>query len=275
MLIKLRFRIPEVLFGILLTVAIFATGAVFWSSPNSSTPTQTQSSTQAGERSTGNKQEIVWWQDPVAVFTLGLVFIGLLQAGIFYGQMRLIRKSLGPAEKAADAANLNAQAVIDAERARLFVVIKIENITKGINDASRVPEASDPEDRTAYAIQLKYALKNYGKTPAIIQDMGHRAIIASRLPPDIRGSSELVLDMPEPIIGENEESQALFILDLPRLTAGLARRLVQAETTFWFFGFVIYDDTFGWQRTIEFVWRYDATSGRFRMHSHNETEKKK
>src|ERR1700737_5349974 len=103
MLIKLRFRFPDVLFGVLLAVAIFAMGAMFWSSPNSSAPTQTQTDTKSSERGPGNKQEIAWWQDPVAVFTLGLVFIGLVQAGIFYGQMRLIRKSLRPAEQAAKA----------------------------------------------------------------------------------------------------------------------------------------------------------------------------
>src|ERR1700742_2098065 len=128
MLIKLRFRFSEVLLGVLLAVAIFAMGALFWSSPNSSSPTQAQSSTQLGERSDGNKPETAWWQDPVAVFTLGLVFIGLLQAAIFYWQMRLISKSLGPAKEAADAAKLNAQAVMDAEGAHIYPVIKKSNV---------------------------------------------------------------------------------------------------------------------------------------------------
>jgi hypothetical protein len=119
MLIKLRFRFPDVLFGVLLAVAIFAMGAVFWSSPNSSTPTQTQTDTKSGERNPG-KQEIAWWQDPVAVFTLGLVFIGLVQAGIFYGQMRLIRRSLAPAEQAARAAQAAAEHIPTIERAYMF-----------------------------------------------------------------------------------------------------------------------------------------------------------
>src|SRR5262245_17504371 len=45
-----------------------------------------------------------------------LLLVGVGQVGLFVWQLRLIRKSLGPAEQAARAAAANAQAMIDNER---------------------------------------------------------------------------------------------------------------------------------------------------------------
>lgn len=59
--------------------------------------------------------------DPGVTFvSLLLVVVGGVQIAVFLQQLRLIRESLGPAKEAADAAKLNAQAVIDAERAYIF-----------------------------------------------------------------------------------------------------------------------------------------------------------
>jgi hypothetical protein len=54
--------------------------------------------------------------DAAGFFTFILFLVGIAQAGLFVWQLRLIRKSLGPAEEAARAATANAQAMIDNER---------------------------------------------------------------------------------------------------------------------------------------------------------------
>jgi hypothetical protein len=53
------------------------------------------------------RQQEGWWESarkPIAVFTFLLVTVGAVQVGFFYRQLDLIRKSLGPAEQAANAA---------------------------------------------------------------------------------------------------------------------------------------------------------------------------
>src|ERR1700733_13945656 len=103
MLIRLRFRFSEVFFGMLLAGTMFALGTAFWSqAPHNSELTQQPSTNPATNSSQQNKQEIRWWQDATAVFTLGLVLVGIFQAGLFYFQLRLIRESLVDAKVSAD-----------------------------------------------------------------------------------------------------------------------------------------------------------------------------
>ena len=62
--------------------------------------------------------KFVGWltHDAAGFFTFVLFLVGIAQAGLFVWQLRLIRKSLGPAEEAARAATTTAQAMIDNER---------------------------------------------------------------------------------------------------------------------------------------------------------------
>jgi hypothetical protein len=108
MLIKLRLRFPEVFFGALLAVALFALGATFWSSQYSGQTTQTQSAKErAEEKSTGQPNEGLWhWltHDAGGFFTAWLVIVGGGQLALFYVQLKLIRESLVDTKEAADAA---------------------------------------------------------------------------------------------------------------------------------------------------------------------------
>jgi hypothetical protein len=115
MLIKLRFRFPDVFFGALLAVAIFALGAAFWSAQNPSQPTQPQSTANGtNEKNQRQQHEGLWdWitHDAAGFFTLWLVGGG--QLALFYVQLRIIRKSLDDAKIAADAAKDAANAAKD------------------------------------------------------------------------------------------------------------------------------------------------------------------
>lgn len=193
-------------------------------------------------------------------------------------QIRVAVRSARAAEKAADAAKLNAQAVIDAERAQIFIDIGEDDVTMAIHDASLGPR-SDPrlplDEQIQQLFSISYSLKNYGKTPAAIQEMGHRVAIQPELP-SIRRDSERVIDMPDQILaGGSKTKPPLRILDTPPLTADLARAIIDKNNRFLFFGYVVYEDIFRVERTIEFIWHYDAAGRRFRMLSHTETEKKR
>jgi hypothetical protein len=216
------------------------------------------------------------WKDASGFFTSCLVVIGGLQAFLFLYQLKLIRDSLDEAraastiaKSAAIAANLNAQAVVDAERARLFVVINVENVIQMIQMVAQVPE---PDDGTEYGLRLSYSLKNYGRTPALIQEVSHGAIFAPDLP--VLREYDAVLDLPTQILGEKEISQPLNV-DMPRLTGSIARAIDNCENRFWFYGCVVYDDSFGWSRTLNFIFNYDTVSRQFSWYDHSETERRR
>lgn len=89
--------------------------------------------------------------DAAGFFTFILFLVGIAQAGLFVWQLRLIRKSLGPAEEAARAATANAQAMIDNERPWIGVdTVWSEKLVSGA------------------IIQKAFVrIKNTGKTPAL------------------------------------------------------------------------------------------------------------
>jgi hypothetical protein len=267
MLIKLRFRFPEVLFGVLLAVAIFATGALFWSSPNYTAPTQTQIDTKSGERGPASKQEIAWWQDPVAVFTLGLVFIGLIQAGIFYGQMRLIGKSLKPAEQAAKAAQAAAEHIPRVERAYLFVTIKAENFGVILSEYVKMTD-DNLNERIESSLAVDFSIENQGKTPAIIKGVSAQMFHYRELPDDEPGYGA-PLDLPKNrYLGAGKEIDPNIMVPMLAPTYRTVGSLMRAESALWFYGRVTYDDIFGDSHEHRFCWRY--SSGYFLPYYRNE-----
>jgi hypothetical protein len=256
MLIKLRFRFPEVFFGGLLAVAIFAMGALFWSSPNSSGPTQPQTDAKSGERGPGNKQEIAWWQDPVAVFTLGLVFIGLVQAGIFYGQMRLIRKSLAPAEQAAKAAQAAAEYIPIVEGAHIYVVIKKDEIFEHLQFVGK--GAVDPD----FVLTIQIALSNFGKTAAFIERFTARLSYAS-VAGRVLGFEAHI--QPNTIIGAGDETEPPLRVSAPHLSSTDAQEIWRAAAYLILDGTLVYRDIWGGEWVVRFDGRTDNDSGRFRL----------
>jgi hypothetical protein len=216
-----------------------------------------------------------WWQKffceakvtdvALAFFTYCLIVVGGFQARYLYN-------TVAATKEAADAAALNAQAVINSERAHIFIDIDVENITREIPHANLVTKP-EFEDHMITALRLSYTLKNYGKTPAIIRDIKHSTFVARNL----LGVHEYesVVDLPAHILGAKETSSPISVIDLPRLTVREARSIRGAESTFWFRGIIVYDDTFGWRRTLKFIWHYGADSNGFRIFEYKEKEERR
>ncbi len=202
----------------------------------------------------------------LALFTFFLIIVGIVQ-GIF---LRLTNRGT---QKAAEAAALNARAVINAERAQLFISIENENIVSIISTAATAPVPQHMEDGQIPALRLSYAFKNFGKTPAIIRDMKHGVLVA----PDLLRVREYesVVDLPAHVLGAGEKTSSIDVIDLPRLTVRDARSISGAESTFWFYGTLIYDDTFGWRRTLKFICHYGADSNGLRIFEYRETEERR
>lgn len=150
MLIKTKFRIPDVFLGMMLAIALFVLGVLF-ASPYSGQPTQEDGGTKATQTNANRKPDKFSWnwfaEDPVGFFTLCLVAVGLFQVGLFYVQLHLIRKGLTPAQQAADAAKAASVHIPTVERAY---------VSGGAMRLMAKPE------------EFRCAINNYGKTPAFI-----------------------------------------------------------------------------------------------------------
>jgi hypothetical protein len=164
MLIKARFYFPEVLFGILLAVAIFAMGMTVQSSRQPPSKEQSSASQQQTEKKSGDdsKEAQSLWvpTDSVGLYTLVLcVFTGILASvSIFQGVMLL--RSDKTARIAAEAAKKSADAVVSAELP--ILILHFVNLTApGI--ASISPKVPLPEK-----FKPIISFENYGRGPAQI-----------------------------------------------------------------------------------------------------------
>jgi hypothetical protein len=272
MKIKATAYVPEIFFGALLAVAVFAMGGVFWSS--GSQPTANKPATKSEEKSGGTQQDEALWHwvshDASGFFTLVLAIIGGFQLGLFVWQLRLIRKSLDEAKvageaakKSAEAAALNAQAVINAERARIFISIRpLEtNVVPGILQARAKGDGT-------LALRISYVFKNHGKTPAIVRGINHSWAVRFDQP---RGwNLEPVVDLPVHMIGAGATSPAIKVY--PVIEHSAAHQIANFESTFWFKTEMIYDDTFERNRVVWFIWHYGAECPTFSLFNHGEAK---
>lgn len=280
----MRFRTTEVLFGMLLAVALFAMGMLF-SSQYPRPPTQTNSAEKTDGDATKKDPPKPFWQtaatDPVAAFTLGLLIVGVFQAGFFFVQLKLIRESLGPAEQAAkaaaegaEAAKLNAQAVVDADRARIFVMVD-QDTTDSIRLAAQYVNSPEMDSGTiSSGIGLFFGFKNYGKTPAIIKEMSAQVILAPELPKEREYIVRVPLPLDHIIAADQRTDPQTLVASLDhQITVGVAKDIQAMRNALWFYGYISYDDTFGWGRELRFIFNYDGgTGGRFRLYSYREIQ---
>jgi hypothetical protein len=249
-----------------------------WQSPRPHSSVQQQHSAQK-ESTTGNHAvseganpeealaRYTWW---LVVFT-GILSVATIGLGVATVGLYLTgEKQIGVAKQSADAANLNAQAVIESERARLYAIIDLQTIE---NEVKRVVAPRHPplaDDIRLENLAIEYSFRNYGKTPAFILEIGHGTAVTENVPKGRR----YVLLVPLPIeyvVGAGEKTARIRNVNIPSMTVGTARAIQSSDATFWFHGYVEYDDTFQWRRRFEFVWHYSGVSEGFRLFSYKET----
>jgi hypothetical protein len=201
----------------------------------------------------------------VATIGLGAATVGLYLTG---------EKQIGVAKQSADAANLNAQAVIESERGRLYAIIDLQTIE---NEVKRVVAPRHPplaDDIRLENLAIEYSFRNYGKTPAFILEVGHGTAVTKGEP---KGRTYALL-VPLPIdyvVGAGEKTVPIRNVAMPSMSVATAKAIRDLDATFWFHGYVEYDDTFGWRRKFEFVWHYSAVSEGLRLFSYRETAEKR
>ncbi|MGJ4935073.1 hypothetical protein [Bradyrhizobium sp. HKCCYLRH3083] len=248
-----RFRIPEIILGAYLTIAVLAIGFAFGSLPHSG---------QVAEQRATELRE-AWWHDATAVFTLGLVIVGLAQAILFYVQLQFIRESLGPAKEAADAAKdaasaakLNAQVVIDGQRAHLFVKVVRHDVVETIQASNRGRHDASIEAIVMQAPILAYTFTNAGKTPAILEEVMHSVMLEKTEKHTIQ------YEMPEraiEVLGEGQRSDQIAVtFDARQFCVRDAIALGDHDLMLFFYSAATYRDIHNRQHKIRHDFLYSA-----------------
>ncbi len=215
--------------------------------------------------------------EQLARFAYGLFLVAIAQLLLFGVQLWFIRASFRDAKKAAEAAKLNAEAVIDAERARILPSIE-QDTADAIRSAAKYANSPEKDGITLESsVGLFYGLKNYAKTPAIIRELGHQLVLAPELAKEREHSPKNPLPI-EHILGPGEQTpRGTLVCSLDRkITVGEAKEILALKNTLWFYGYVAYDDTFGFGRELRYIFHYDgSTGGRFRLHSFEEFQRQR
>lgn len=206
-------------------------------------------------------------KDAGGFFTFVLVIVGGLQLLLFWYQLGLIRESLDPAKEAADAAKLNAQAVMDAEGAHLYPVIKRTNVSN--HDVFFEPimyGKSRPDTDAVLTPTVAYRFKNYGKTPAILQSIMHN-IAFFEAPSKMRLLHSTDISALE-IIGANEESADIEFEMLDTFNMGMAKSVMRRRGELMFFGEAVFTDFF--DRQFRCTWEFHGNAGGFKLTRHEQ-----
>jgi hypothetical protein len=206
-----------------------------------------------------------WWltsfTGAVAFFTLALV--GATGA-LWYAGERQIRvmgraarqqyeamtESNGAARFAAEAADLSARALIAAERPHIF----IKAIWPSIRDGAKAPLR---DGQIANVVMLKCALQNYGRTPAIVQDLAAQLRLSRDKP---AGTLSTIPELPI-ILARDADHQ----FDIPWgdgtvvFNDDTIRALEGGQKHIWLHFSFVYMDVFGRRHETPGCWKYNFT----------------
>ena len=171
----------------------------------------------------------------------------------------------GSTRIAADAANLNAEAVISAERAYVFVEIERQYVMDIIRQIAGTHQPP-------FKISIEYCFTNEGRTPAIIRAISYGAIVAENLP-RVREYSQ-VLHLPTHLLGAGKSTKPLEYNEFG-MTTTMADSIIDLKATFWFYGNIVYDDMFRRQKTLDFVFHASGVSEGFTLYRYDETDEKR
>jgi hypothetical protein len=244
-----KYRLPEVFLGCLLTLAVFSVGMLLT----------------AGTWLT---------KDAAGFFTFALVIVGVLQAALFFVQLRLIRQSLTDAKTAADAATegaaaarLNAEAVMAAEGAHLYPIIKADNL-KAVFQGGIWYENSGADSDNVPTPEVIFRFKNYGKTPAVLESVMH-GIEFFETPSTLRTMHAEERNIIE-VLGAGEETADFTIEMLGTFNRGMAKSVREYRGELLFFGEAVFKDFFN--RHFRCIWESDGRTDGFRLVRHEQYE---
>jgi hypothetical protein len=255
---------PEMTIGFLVAT-LFWFGVVGWETSYSPTEKQKEECYDAAKKTGFKADECkTFWErttsDPIALFNLVLAFstVGLWVATI--SLYRAGERQIAVARESAEAAKLNAEALISAERAQLFVIVQGNNLFEALRGAMFYRETESMRDSRIPAATLEFTIKNTGRTAAIMQDVSYQIIQA-----DV-GTTLWQYSYQDTIVNavieggkETSPSTTCAMESAWTLVDGMAA--LDGDRPVYFYGFITFRDTF--KREYQYFWRYEYRGRRF------------
>ena len=168
-----------------------------------------------------------------------------------------IKDQLAIARKASEAAQKSAEAAVATERARLYADVIEHNFLECILDAranENTPQVDDKPIVAAKTPMARIKFKNYGKTPAIVIEVGLAVICTEG--PLMPTPVYHVKVVTENIIGPNQTTETFTEMITGQvMTFGQAKKVKDGNGSIWVAGYASYHDVFGEQRMHRFFQR--------------------
>jgi len=166
-------------------------------------------------------------------------------------------ESLRISQEAADAARKTADAGIEAQRSRFHIVLLEHNFHQFAPNAGlNAPDASP--DFPIFAADVRYAFKNYGKTPGLVLEVSH-GIVLSPEPPVARLHDHREHFLREVVVAEGDKTDIQVLIG-EVLSLGEVRLLASGGAFLWFYAQIGYRDVFGVNHTDGFMYRFPGVS---------------
>jgi len=187
----------------------------------------------------------------LATVGLGIATVGLYATG---------EKQIGVALKAANAAELNAEALISAERAQLFVIVKRTNLFDALMGTRFYRETESMRGSRIPRPELEFTIKNTGRTAAIMQDVSYQIIQAD---PDTTMWQYAYQDtiVNSVIEGGDETAPPTPCMMDVNWTLGDGIAATDGDRPVYFYGFIVFRDAF--KRRHQYFWRHEYRDNRF------------
>jgi hypothetical protein len=151
-----------------------------------------------------------------------------------------------------------------AEAAQMYFIFVDSNLPHMYQLGGRYDNSPTMHPSPADPPWISYRLRNYGKSPAIVQSVEHGFHLHN---PAIHSErSYRIAQEAMEIIGVGEQGQILTCKLLGNFTFGDVRSLVTKEFGLWFFGKAVFIDHFGRRQILE--WLHTAQGGRWDLISH-------
>jgi hypothetical protein len=175
----------------------------------------------------------------VLAWVAGLQFLALIVQGVVFAL------TLGATRKAANAADLNARAVIDTERPYIY----ISRIDPLLRDSDG---ETYPGIRVISIVELKVVIKNYGRTPAIFKQVSSQLRLSKDDPP-----MTLSIIPERFLIIERDGTHSFDVPMEYELNKETAKMLQTDKVSFWLHFSFIYRDIFDKPHETAGRWSYN------------------
>jgi hypothetical protein len=187
----------------------------------------------------------------LTVFSGLLVYVGIQQLSIYAGQRQIMGAQLDI---------LKSQA--DLEIPRLFCLVRDNNFVEAIEHFVAQHYTIHETVMMRIPPMVTFRLHNYGRSPAILRFINVK--VQRRQTPPSEDTSYAITDLPpERVLGRDDVTSDMTT-GASIFKDGAIRRseydmLMRAQTYWWFFGSVGFDDVWTGKNVLHFCWRYDQS----------------